>query len=184
MGKKPRSDSVLDSLSPEVKAQLRTWLVEENQAYDAVVTRLHDDFNVKTSTGALSRFYATECFALRSSEAKAFAERAVEELSQGAEKYDEATLLLIKQKAFERAYARNGNLDELQILAGIVGEAKKLRLKQEQLEFSREKFRQEIKSDVEKGLEALHAEIKGDAEALQLFEKMKARVLAAMGAAA
>lgn len=136
MAKKPRSDSVLDSLSPEVKAQLRAWLVDENLSYEAATARLRDDFNVKTSTGALSRFYATDCFALRSSEAKDFAERAVEELSQGAEKYDEATLLLVKQKAFERAYARNGNLDELQILAGILGDAKKLKLKDREVSIS------------------------------------------------
>ena len=42
-----------------------------------------------------------------------------------------------------------------------------------------EKFRQQVKTDIEKGLDALHAEIKGNAEALRLFEKFRAVVLGA-----
>jgi hypothetical protein len=130
MAKKPRSDSKLAALNPEQKALLRTWLIDENLSYRDAKARLHDDFNITTSEGALSQFYATECFALRSSEAKEFAERVVEELTESGEKFDEATLALIKQKAFERAYAKNGNIDELATLAKILGDSAKLKLKE------------------------------------------------------
>jgi hypothetical protein len=63
------------------------------------------------------------------------------------------------------------------MLAGIVGESAKLTLKKRELELNLEKFRQQTKADIEKGLDALLAEIKGNAEALQLFEKFKAAVL-------
>jgi hypothetical protein len=136
MSTKPRSDSRLASLNPQQKAQLRTWLVDENLAYEKVVELLRDDFNIRTSTGALSRFYATECFRLRSSEAKTFAEQCVQELRDSGEKFDEATLALVKQKAFERAYARNGNLDELATLAKIIGDSAKLELKKRDQELT------------------------------------------------
>lgn len=177
MAKKPRSDKKLAALNPEQKALLRTWLVEENLSYEKARERLWDDFNIRVSVGALSNFYATDCFSLRSSEAKDFAEHVVEELTASGDKFDEATLSLIRQKAFERAYARDGNLDELATLAKIIGDSQKLRLKQEQLEHSREKFRQQIKTDVEKGLDALYSEIKGNKSAVALYEKLRACVL-------
>ncbi len=180
MAKKPRSDNKLASLPPQLREQVVAWLVDENLPYVKVQERLHMDFGVEVSLGALSRFYATSCFSVRSSQAKEFAEHVVQEALKMDATYDQATLALIRQKAFERAYAREGNLDELQILAGIIGDSEKLRLKREQLSLDREKFRQQIKSDVEKGLDALHAEIKGNAAALQLFEKMKALVLASV----
>ena len=130
MAQKPRSDSTLDSLSPEQKKMLREWLVEENLSYKEARDRLHEDFNVRTSVGALSRFYATQCFALRSSEAKDFAEQVLKDLTADGTQFDQATIALIKQKAFERAYARDGNLEDLAILAKIIGDAAKLQLKQ------------------------------------------------------
>lgn len=129
MSSKPRSDSKLAALNPTQKAQLRTWLVDENKSYAEVRDLLKDDFNLSVSIGTLARFYATDCFALRSSEAKDFAEQVAAELKQGGESFDEATLALVKQKAFERAYARNGNIEELATLAKILGDSAKLELK-------------------------------------------------------
>lgn len=177
MARKTRSDSKLAALDAQQKDLLRTWLIDENLSYQDAKQRLWEDFNVQTSVGALSSFYATECFALRSSEARDFAERVVQELTTSGDKFDEATLRLVRQKAFERAYARNGDLDELATLAKIIGDSQKLKLKQEQLSFSREKFRQQIKTDVEKGLDALYLEIKGNKAAVALYEKLRAVVM-------
>jgi hypothetical protein len=129
MSAKPRSDSKLASLSPEIKAQLRTWLVDENKSYEDVRDLLYQDFNAKVGVGAVGRFYNSDCFALRSSEAKEFAEQVASELQTTGTSFDEATIALVKQKAFERAYARNGNLDELATLAKILGDSAKLELK-------------------------------------------------------
>lgn len=136
MPNKPRSDSVLDSLNPEMKAQLVEWLVQDNLSYKDAKARLAEDFNIKTSVGALSRFYALHCFAFRSSEAKEFAEKVVADLQEGAPQFDQATLALVKQKAFERAYARNGNLKELLALSKIIGDSAKLTLKKRDQELA------------------------------------------------
>lgn len=129
MSAKPRSDSKLKSLPPHYKSQLIRWLIDENMSYADAKARLRAEFSVSTSEGALSSFYATECFALRSSEAKAFAEEAITQI-KSRENLDEATLLLVQQRAFEQAYARKGDLDALAILSKILGDSKKLQLKE------------------------------------------------------
>lgn len=134
MSSKPRSDNKLASLPPAQKAQLRTWLIDENRAYEEVVPLVREHFGVRTSTGALSKFYRTHCFSLRSSQAREFAEQVEGELrSQGPAKFDEATLALVRQKAFERAYSREGSIDELAILAKILADSSKLELKRQEL---------------------------------------------------
>jgi hypothetical protein len=179
MSKKKRSDSVLAALNPQQKAQLRAWLVDENKGYEEVRELLLQDFNLRVGVTAIRNFYALDCFSLRSSEAKEFAELVAEELRSSGETFDAATIELVKQKAFERAYAKNGNIEELATLTKILGDSAKLELKKRELELNREKFRQQIKSDIEKGLDALHSEIKGSPEALQLFDTLKAVVMRA-----
>lgn len=136
MARKPRSDSVLDSLPPERREQLVRWLVDENLKYPEAVTRVWEKFGVKTSVSALQQFYARRCFTLRADQAKDFAELVVTEAQKDPAKFDEATLALVKQRAFERVYARDGNLNELAVLAGILGDSAKLELKRRELELS------------------------------------------------
>lgn len=133
MSRKPRSDSKLDSLPEHQREMLVRWLVEENVSYDDARTRLHNDFGVETSVGALQQFYARRCFTLRASEAKHFADTVVQQALANGENFDAATLALIKQKAFERAYAKNGDIDELATLARIMGDSAKLELKQREV---------------------------------------------------
>lgn len=174
---KPRSDSKLKSLPPHVREQLVTWLVDENLSYEKAKERLHMDYNVQTSVGALSNFYATECFEVTNTRARAIADQIAESMKADPAKFDQATIALVAQKAFERAAARDGDVKELQILAGILGDSARLRLKEKELALNFEKFRHQVKSDVEKGLDALHAEIRDNSGALALFEKFKAAVL-------
>jgi hypothetical protein len=47
-------------------------------------------------------------------------------------------------------------------------------LEVKKLELERQKLTQKIKTDYEKGLDAIYAEIKGNAQALELFEQFKA----------
>jgi len=139
---KPRSDNKLAALPPAQKAQLRTWLVEENRAYEEVVGLVRERFGVRTSTGALCKFYATDCFSLKSSEARDFAEQVVAELkTHGESKFDEATLALVRQKAFERAYAKDGSIDELATLAKILGDSAKVELKRRGLDLTERRIK-------------------------------------------
>jgi hypothetical protein len=129
MSKKPRSDAKLLSMPPHYKEALIRWLTEDNLSYAEAKARLKEEYSVNTSTGALSQFYATQCFSLRYSQAREVADTVAEEMTLSPEKFDEATIALIKQKAFERAVAKDGNLDELAILAKMLHDSAKLRLK-------------------------------------------------------
>jgi len=133
---KDRGDSKLATLPMHQRDMLRGWLVEENLTYDAARERVRMDFGVETSNRALSVFFARECFADRFREAGEFADRVAAELAACPDKFDEATISLLKQKAFERAVARDGDLKELQILAGILGDTAKLRIKQQEVELA------------------------------------------------
>lgn len=131
--RKPRSDSVLDSLPPAQREQLIGWLLDENPNIDELVERVKAKFGVRTSRTALSSFYSRRCYKLRSNQATEFADLVVSEAKANPAKFDEATLALVKQKAFERVYARDGNISELSLLAGILGDAAKLDLKRQEL---------------------------------------------------
>ena len=82
MARKPRSDSVLDSLPPERREQLVRWLVDENLKYPEAVTRVWERFGVKTSVSALQKFYARRCFTLRAEQAN----EAIQEIGEGSRK--------------------------------------------------------------------------------------------------
>ena len=118
------------SLPPHQRETLIRWLTEENVDYPEARDRLWNDFGVKTSRTALSHFYATQCFSLRYSEAGEMADTVATEMAARPDKFDEATIALVRQKTFERAVARDGNLDELAILAKILHDSAKLRLKE------------------------------------------------------
>jgi len=129
-GKKPRSDAKLKSLPPHQRDTLIRWLTEENLSYDQARERLYQDFSIKTSTGALSQFYASSCFTLRYSQAREIADTVAESMKASPDQFDQATISLIRQKAFERAVSKDGNLDELTLLAKMLHDSRKLQLKE------------------------------------------------------
>ena len=178
MSKKKRSDSTLASLNPQQKAQLRTWLVDENKSYEQVSALLHEDFNVRAGVTAVRNFYASDCFSLRSSEAKEFAEQVVSELQTSGQSFDTATLALVKQKAFERAYAKNGDIDELATLAKILGDSAKLELKRKDQELSERR----VKLLEQKAAQADQAQkITGNSELSDAEKAAQMRALFGMG---
>lgn len=133
---KPRSDAKLKSLPPHQRQQLIRWLTEENLSYADARDRLWQDMGVRTSAGALSGFFASECFTLRYTQARELADTVGEAMASDPEKFDQATIALVKQKAFERAVARDGDIKELAILASIIGDTAKVRIKQQELALS------------------------------------------------
>lgn len=118
------------SLPPHQRETLIRWLTEENIKYPEARERLWQDFGVKTSETALSQFYATRCFSLKYSQAGEMADTVATEMAARPDRFDAATIALVRQKTFERAVARDGNLDELAILAKILNDSAKLRLKE------------------------------------------------------
>ena len=141
MSRKPRSDSPLDSLPASAKAQLREWLLDENLKYPEVVALVREKLGVTTSKTALQRYYALRLWSQQSTQASEFADHVAAQAAADPAKYDEATLALVRQKAFERAYARTGDVKELSLLAGILGDSAKLELKRQELDLSRERLK-------------------------------------------
>ncbi|AHF94210.1 hypothetical protein OPIT5_08295 [Opitutaceae bacterium TAV5] len=180
--KKPRSDSKLKSLPQHQQETLRRWLLEENVSYEDARERVHMDFGVKVSKGAIQNFYAT-CRSLEERDhAREFAEAICASAEGDGANFEQATLRLVREKAFILARMEGAeSINELATLAKVLGESAKLEIKKRELALNLEKFRQQVKSDIEKGLDALHAEIKGNAEALQLFERFKAAVMRSAG---
>jgi hypothetical protein len=177
MSRKRRSDAKLHALPEPVKEQLIRWLTEENVSYEKAKERLWMDFNVRVSIGALCDFYATECYLQTSASAQEFVTRIEGAAKADGRAYDQATMSLVRQRAYMLARTQGADVGDLATLAGIIGDAARLELKQRELALNLEKFRHQVKTDIEKGLDALHAEIKGNAEALQLFERMKGIVM-------
>lgn len=175
---KPRADKKLARLPAHQKEMLRRWLVEENVSYKDAKEKLYQDFNVETSEGALSKFFAEECFTERFEQASVFADQVAEQLAaEGADKFDAATIALVKQKAFERAVAKDGSIKELALLAGIIGDTAKLQLKERELELNWAKYRLAASSAIEKALDALYEEIKDKPFVLEHFERFKAAAM-------
>ena len=178
--KKPRSDSKVAALPPEVRADVVRMIGEENKSYDDVVKWLYDDRGVKISKTALSNWYSLHSWDQNAAAARQFAAQ-VKETAGAQGDYDAATLALVQERAYILARTQGADVKDLATLAGIIGDSAKLRLKERELNLNLEKFRQQVKTDIDKGLDALHAEIKGNAPALQLFEKFKAAILASAG---
>lgn len=136
MARKPRSDSKLAALTPSVREELLSWLGQANVSYEEAAILLRERHEVKVSTSALCEWYARHGFQLRAEQARSVAETAAEELAAGPDKFDEATMAMIRQKLFERALAKNGDVAELATLAKIMGDSAKLRIKEKELELS------------------------------------------------
>lgn len=176
---KPRSDSKIAQLPPELRAEIARRLSEENKSFKEVSEWLAEDGH-RISVTALCNWYSVHSWKEHRGSAREVAEQVRADAAASGD-YDAATLALIQERAYIMARTQGADVRDLALLAGIVGDSAKLRLKQRELELSLEKHRQTVKTDIEKGLDALHAEIKGNAEALQLFARFKAAVLKSAG---
>lgn len=179
MKTKPRGDSKLDALTPEQKTQLAEWLTVENLTYPKAKARVLEKFGVSTTASALcsffSRYAAPWSYAQAAGDAESFAS-----LISG--QIEPAALKRATQLAFSALTNRKPDIKAAKALFKIVGDSAKLKLATDRLALDADKFRQDVKSDAEKGLDALHLELKGDAVALALFEQMRARVMATLEA--
>jgi len=173
-GRKPNSNAKLRNLPPEQKTALTDWLVDEGISYAEAKDRLKEEFGISTSTGALSNFWDKECFTLKFRRARTVAEELVGVMRESDDSFDEATLKAIGQRAFNLAVAQDADVDDLAALTKIMGDSARLKLAQKKLELDINKWRSAVKSKVEIGLDALQDEIKGNPEALALFDQMKA----------
>lgn len=171
--KKPRSDSKLDNLTPESRVmELRDMLLAGASQAECKAWLLVE-CGVSTTGDALTRFWKKHCAPIREEERQLAAVKS-ECIIEGAGRTDwnAATMELVKQVSFEMM---SGQRTEPKVAEKFI----KLILKADAQDQSREKIKAASKSDIQKGLDALLAEIKGNRKAEQIFAQLQEAVKAA-----
>lgn len=167
---KARGDSVLKTLPDALQEELFQFLRRNTQAN--TLKWLKTAHDVETSAAALSEFfswYPRSRYLLQAARASDELAEAVKNLPQL--KLSAAEAREVAQASFEINAARGQDLETFAMLAA--GEDKR-----EKRQLAREKFEWSKKTDIEKGLTALHAEIEGDPEAERLYDAFAAHVRA------
>jgi hypothetical protein len=128
--------SLHNQLTPEQREQLAEWLTLQNLTYEDALELVQDQFGVKSSVGALRRFYASFAITWEYSRAAGDAEQ-FGSLMEG--KYDAATIKRAKQLAFSMLTDRNPNVSAAKTLLKIVGDTAKQQLAEQRLELDKRK---------------------------------------------
>jgi len=180
--RRPRSDSKLKNLPEDQGEQLTDWLLA-GVPYREIKRRMLEAFKVETSTRALSEYWQTECAAAlvaRRQRAIETADAVADEAAANPGRFDAATVDALKQKAFELAINPQSAAKDVKGLFMLVLKARDQELDVERLAFERDKFKLATQKEIEKGLDALFAEIEGNAQAEAIFEQLKDAALKAV----
>lgn len=172
--KRRGGNSLHNALTEEQRVQLASWLTLENVTYKDARELVEQEWGISTSLDALRRFYSSYAVPWQYTQARGEAED-FGKLMEG--NFDAATIKRAQQLAFSALTDKTPDLKTAKTLLKIVGDSAKNQLAERRLKLDAEKFREQVKTDAEKGLDALQAELKNDPEALALFERMRARVM-------
>lgn len=129
--KKPRSDSKIAALAPELRAEIARRLGEANQSYEDVSVWLAEDGH-RISITALCNWYSIHSWKEHKGSAREVAEAVRAEAASSGD-YDEATLALVKERAYILARTKGADVKDLATLAAIIGDSAKLRLKEREV---------------------------------------------------
>lgn len=128
---KPRSDSKIAKLTPELRAEIVRRLSEENQSFKDVAAWLKEDGHAISAT-ALHDWYSIHSWRESAASARGVAEQVRTDAAASGD-YDAATLALVKERAYILARTKGANVKDLAVLAGIVGDSAKLAIKQREV---------------------------------------------------
>lgn len=163
--KKARGDAVLKNMGDALQEEFYQLLRRTTQA--KAITWLREVHGIETTPGSVTDFwqwYPRQCVLRQAARSSTNLETAIQNMPQLKISAQQARA--VAQVNFELQAAENRDPELYAMLT-------KADIERERLRLDREKFEHTKKSDVEKGLEALHAEIKGNAEALKHFEALK-----------
>lgn len=128
--RKPRSDSVIQSLEPAQREQVKEWLSDKNLSYKETAAKIAEEFGIKTSAGALQswfvRFERPRQYAAAKGAADEFAA-----LMDG--QWTSATLKLAQQLAFELLSSPTPAIGAAKTLFKIIGDSAKLEIAREKV---------------------------------------------------
>lgn len=176
--RKPNPHKKLN-LGPEKRDQLIKLMRTPGMGYESIRVWIQKEWGISTSLRALSEFWEEET--TRESEeritkavvaANAIGNRA-DEVRPGIERALRATL---SQAAFELLTA-GADEKRVQTLVDMALNMDRTELARGNLELELKKLSESIKSSQEKGLDALFVEIRGNKEAEEFFQKLKAVVM-------
>ncbi|MBL9187914.1 MAG: hypothetical protein JNK23_10575 [Opitutaceae bacterium] len=171
---KARGDSHLDALTPAQQEQLSLFLTTGNPTYEEAVAHVRAEFGVSTNVSSVRSYYFNVALPWSYAQARGAAKE-IAAMEEG--QFEPAIMKRLQQLAFELMTSPKVDVKTLRAFMKMLGDSRKLQLQQQTLSLELEKFRESVKTGVEKGLDALFAEIKGNAEALALFAKFKAAAL-------
>ena len=177
--RKPRSDSKLLNLPEEQQAQLADWLLS-GVPYYRVRELVKKEFAVTTSLAALSGFYDAYCKAeliSRRRRAVSTADEVAAEAERQPGRFDQATIEELKRQAFELAISPGADPKAVKAVFTLVLKARDQEIEERQLELDAEKFKHQVKTNVERGLEALAEQVRGNAAAEKLYRQFREVVL-------
>lgn len=163
---KPRGEAILKNLSYGLQEEI--WQYANHTTLDKTCAWLVEKHAVKVSASTLSKFcsWYPRSYTLR--RAASTSSELLETLRKMPElrvTADQAAQ--VAQVNFEIQAAQDRD-------PTLYAALRRGELERKRLELDREKFEHDRKKDWEQGLDALHEEIKGNAEALQHFERMTA----------
>lgn len=187
--RKPRADSRLGMLPEDARMRLLEWFTTPGMTISRIREEAERPYaagglGVKTSTGALSTWWSQhgpEYLIARRSQARSLAADLAAEVQARPAQFEAATIDAISQQAFTIAQQPGVQAKDVKALFGLILKVRDQETKKQELALQEAKFRETLKTDIERGLDALHTEIKGNAEALQLFGRMREIVLGTVG---
>lgn len=176
--RKPRSDKKLSALSQEQQDKLWAWMGTPGLSYARIVTLVKAEFSLEISIRALSEWWedrATE----EQQERFLRATNIARDIGAQADSLPQITKALksqLTQKAFEMSLS-GSDVDDIKTLMSIVGGMNRDVLSEGALALEIDKFKNSLKSEQEKALDALFQDIKGNPEAVALFDQLRAAVM-------
>jgi hypothetical protein len=179
--RKPRPDKKLAALSEEQAAELFGWM-RSGASYAAIRLRVAKEFRLDVSTRALSEFWeerVTEETTERNLRAVGMADKFGDLLAEKLPTMTKALKADLTQKALELSLT-GGDMKAVEAMMSIVGGMNAAELQRAKIQLDLEKFRESIKTQQEKALDALFADVRGNAVAEQLFFKFRDAVRGAV----
>lgn len=168
------------------QAQLAEWLLG-GMLYSEAQKQVKDQFGIEVkSLKSFSHFWEEVCVPAllrRRSQAVQTAESIAQEMQSRPGRFDQPTVDAIKQKAFELAISPQSHPKDVKALFMLLQKARDQEIKVQQIELERDKFKETIRSNIDRGLEALYLEIKSSQVAREIFEKLKNVVMKEVKAA-
>jgi len=184
--RKTNSNAVLKNLPEADQAIIEDWLLE-GMSYakvrELIAAPRPEGFGLTVSRRMIGEFWEDvvqpmllERQLVRRRRGVESADKVGEEIARQPGRFSEAAIDAIKQKAFEVVNDPRSAPEEVIELTKLILKIRDQDQNTEKLQLEKAKFLETIKTNLDRGLDALHAEIQHIPAALELFHKFRALV--------